>query len=164
MLPDELREQLETKIAAEDHPSELAIEVMYALQSHYGYLSDEAVSEAAELLDMTPLEIDELATFYDFIYRQPVGKYVIRVCDSSICWMYGCESVMEYLSGKLGIGPGETTADGLFTLLPVCCVGFCDHAPVMLINGNLYGDLTPDSIDQALETIRHEQPSPAEVG
>jgi NADH-quinone oxidoreductase subunit E len=163
MLPDEMREQLETKIAAEDHPSELAIEVMYTLQNYYGYLSDEAVGEAAELLKMTPLEIDELATFYDFIYREPVGKYVIRVCDSSICWMYGCESVMEYLSEKLGIGPGETTVDGLFTLLPVCCVGFCDHAPVMLINGKLYGDLTPDSIDQALETLRLEQPRPAEV-
>jgi NADH-quinone oxidoreductase subunit E len=163
MLPDELREQLQTKIAAEDYPSELAVEVMYALQNHYGYLSDEAVGEAAELLNMTPLEIDELATFYDFIYREPVGKYVIHVCDSSICWMYGAESVMEYLSGKLGIGPGETTADGLFTLLPVCCVGFCDHAPVMLINGKLYGDLTPDSIDRALETLKREQPGPAEV-
>ena len=164
MLPDELREQLQTKIASENHPSELAIEVMYALQNHYGYLNDEAVREAAELLNMTPLEIDELATFYDFIYREPVGKYVIRVCDSSICWMYGCESVMEYLSGKLGIRPGETTADRLFTLLPVCCVGFCDHAPVMLINGKLYGDLTPESIDQTLETLRSKQPGSAEVG
>ena len=163
MLPEQLREQLQTKIAAEDHPGELAVDVMYALQNHYGYLSDEAVGEAAELLNLTPLEIEELATFYDFIYRQPVGKYVIRVCDSSICWMYGCESIMEYLSGKLDIGPGETTADGLFTLLPVCCVGFCDHAPVMLINGKLYGDLTPDSIDRTLEMIRREQPGSAEV-
>ena len=158
MLPDELREQLETKIAAEDHPSELAIEVMYALQSHYGYLSDEAVSEAAELLDMTPLEIDELATFYDFIYREPVGQYVIHVCDSTICWIYGYESIMEYLSKKLGIAPGETTPDGLFTLLPVCCVGYCDHAPVMLINGKPYGCLTPESIDETLETLRTQHP------
>jgi NADH-quinone oxidoreductase subunit E len=121
------------------------------------------VREAAERLNMTPLEIDELATFYDFIYRDPVGKYVIHVCDSSICWLYGYESVMEYLSRKLGIKVGETTGDGLFTLLPVCCVGFCDHAPVMLINGKPYGRLTPDSIDDILETLRREQPGPEEV-
>ena len=163
MLPDELRKQLETKIAAEDHPSELAIEVMYVLQKHHGYLNDEAVREAGELLDMTPLEIDELATFYDFIYREPVGHYVIHVCDSTICWMYGYESIMEYLSKKLGIAPGETTPDGLFTLLPVCCVGYCDHAPVMLINGKPYGCLTPESIDETLETLRTQRP-PIEEG
>ena len=163
MFPDELRKQLETKIAAEDHPSELAIEVMYVLQKHHGYLNDEAVREAGELLDMTPLEIDELATFYDFIYREPVGQYVIHVCDSTICWMYGYESIMEYLSKKLGIAPGETTPDGLFTLLPVCCVGYCDHAPVMLINGVPYGRLTPESIDRILETLRRSRPEPEEV-
>ncbi len=133
---------------------------MYALQGHYGYLSDEAVLEAADLLNMTPLEIDELATFYDFIYRKPVGRYVIHVCDSSVCWLYGYESVMEYLSRKLGIAAGGTSADGLFTLLPVCCVGFCDRAPVMLINGKPHGPLTRDSIDLILEALRREQPGP----
>jgi NADH-quinone oxidoreductase subunit E len=135
MLPKELKEKLRKQIEEGEQAREQAVSVMYALQKHYGYLSDEAVREAGELLNMTPLEIDELATFYDFIYREPVGRYVVHVCDSTICWMYGYESVMEYLSRKLGLKPGETTTDGLFTLLPVCCVGFCDHAPVMLING-----------------------------
>jgi NADH-quinone oxidoreductase subunit E len=158
MLPKELKEKLRKQIEESERAREQAVNVMYALQKHYGYLSDEAVREAAELLSMTPLEIDELATFYDFIYREPVGRYVIHVCDSSICWMFGCESVFEYLSIKLGIGAAETTADGLFTLLPVCCVGFCDHAPVMLINGKLYGHLTPASIDHIIDNIRNEQP------
>ena len=163
MLPKEMKEKLQQRIRESEQCREQAVNVMYDLQRYYGYLSDEAVAEAAELLDMTPLELDELATFYDFIYREPVGKYVIHVCDSSVCWLYGYQSVMEYLSGKLGIGPGGTTPDGLFTLLPVCCVGYCDHAPVMLINGKPYGRLTPDSIDEILETLRREQPAPEEV-
>jgi NADH-quinone oxidoreductase subunit E len=158
MLPREIKENLRKQVEESDQTREQVINVMYAVQKHYGYLSDEAVQEAGELLNMTPLEIDELATFYDFIYREPVGSYVIHVCDSTICWSYGYESVMDYLSGKLGIKPGETTADGFFTLLPVCCIGYCDHAPVMLINGKPYGRLTPESIDQILEKIRREHP------
>ncbi|MCJ7784338.1 MAG: NAD(P)H-dependent oxidoreductase subunit E, partial [Desulfobacterales bacterium] len=81
MLPKEILETLQTQIAKVDHPRELAVDIMLASQNHYGYLSDEAVEEAARLLDMTPLELEELATFYDFIYRKPVGKFVIHVCD-----------------------------------------------------------------------------------
>jgi NADH-quinone oxidoreductase subunit E len=158
VLPKELKEKLRKEIEESERAREQVVNVMYALQKYYGYMSDEAVHEAAELLSMTPLEIDELATFYDFIYREPVGRYVIHVCDSTICWMYGQESVTEYLCRKLRIRPGETSEDGLFTLLPVCCVGFCDHAPVMLINGKPYGHLTPESIDQTIENLRREQP------
>jgi NADH-quinone oxidoreductase subunit E len=158
VFPKELEEKLRRQVEESEQPREQAVNVMYAVQKHYGYLNDEAVREAGDLLNMTPLEIDELATFYDFIYREPVGRYVIHVCDSTICWMYGYESVMEYLSEKLGITPGETTADGLFTLLPVCCIGYCDHAPAMLINGKPYGSLTPQSIDQILDTLRKMQP------
>ena len=163
MLPEDKKEQLQKQILESEAPREQAVNVMFALQKHYGYLSDEAVSEAAAMLGMTTLEIDELATFYDFIYRQPVGKYVIHTCDSSICWMYGEETVMDYLSRKLAVAPGETTADGLFTILPVCCVGYCDHAPVMLINGKPYGPLTPETIDTILEDIRMRHPECAEV-
>ena len=163
MLPEDKKEELKTQILESGNPREEAINVMFALQKHYGYLSDEAVAEAAQMLDMTPLEIEELATFYDFLYREPVGTYVIHVCDSSICWMYGEETVMDYLSQKLTIAPGETTTDGLFTILPVCCVGYCDHAPVMLINGKPYGPLTPETIDRILADIRLHHPECEEV-
>lgn len=158
MIPQEMKARLRKQIEGSEEPREQAINIMYALQKHYGYLNDEAVREAGELLDMTPLEIDELATFYDFIYREPVGRYVIHVCDSTICWMFGHESVLDYLCRKLGVGVGETTADGLFTILPVCCIGYCDHAPVMLINGKPYGHLTPESIDETLEGLRSRPP------
>ena len=156
MVPRELRESLEGMIAGAEHPRELAIDVMFALQDHYGYLSDEAVQEAAELLGLSLLEVEELATFYCFLYREPVGKYVIHICDSVVCWMEGEETIAEHLSRKLGIRMGETTADGLFTLLPVCCIGYCDRAPAVLINRKVYGPLTPERIDEILQKLKRD--------
>jgi NADH-quinone oxidoreductase subunit E len=135
VIPPSLLENWRKKIAESDHPRELAVDLMYALQLHEGYLSDQALVKASELLAMTPLELEELATFYDFIYREPVGRFVIHVCDGVVCWMFGEETLMEYLCGRLGVKPGEMTADGLFTVLPTACIGFCDRAPAMLING-----------------------------
>ena len=154
MLPIELKESLENNIRSVAHPRELVVDVMFSIQDHYGYLSDEAVEEVADLIGMTPLEVEELATFYTFIYREPVGKYVIHVCDSVICWMEGHESLVEHLSQRLGINLGETTGDGLFTLLPVCCIGYCDRAPAILINKMVYGPLTIEKLDEILEKLK----------
>ena len=150
MLPDKTREKLLHHIRQVENPRELAVDVMFALQQHYGHLSDQAVEEAAGLLGMSPLQVEELATFYPFVFREPVGKYVIHVCDSLICWMDGAVSVRDYLCAKLNIAPGETTPDGRFTLLPVCCIGYCDRSPAMLINRQAYGPLTPETIDEIL--------------
>ena len=156
MLPDELKASLKKEISLAEHPRELVVDVMFAFQDHYGFLSDESLEEAADLLGMTPLEMEELATFYTFIYREPVGRYVIHVCDSIICWMDGHESIRDYLCDKLGIKMGETTSDGLFTLLPVCCIGYCDRSPAILINRKVYGPLTPEKLDNILEKLRTE--------
>ncbi|MDX9787467.1 MAG: NADH-quinone oxidoreductase subunit NuoE [Desulfobacterales bacterium] len=156
MLPDNTRQRLKEKIDKVLHPRELAVDVMYELQAYYGWLTDEAVGEAAELLGMSPLEVEELATFYTFTYREPVGKYVIHLCDSLICRMDGFESLRAHLSRKLGIAMGETTPDGLFTLLPVCCIGYCDRSPAMLINRKVYGHLTPEKVDEIIETLSAE--------
>jgi NADH-quinone oxidoreductase subunit E len=158
MVPEDLIKTLREHIAQTEHPRELAIDTMLALQNHYGYLSDEALEEGAQLLGMTPLEMEELATFYDFIYRKPVGKFVIHVCDGVVCWMNGYESVMDYLCKKLGMKPGETTKDGLFTILPTACIGYCDLSPAMLVNGRPYGPLTPEKIDDILNRLRTEPP------
>lgn len=156
MLPEALREKLKKEVSEAEKPKERAVDVMYVLQRHYGYMSDEAIHEAAEILGMTPLELEELATFYDFIYREPIGKYVIHVCDSVICWMFHENSVFRYLREKLGIQPGETTPDGLFTVLPTACIGYCQDAPAMLINGQFYGPLTPERIDEILDRLKKE--------
>ncbi len=157
MLPQHLLEELQKRIADTDHPRELAVDVMFALQNHYGYLTDEAVEEGARLLGMSTLELEELATYYDFTYREPVGKFVLHVCDGVVCWMNGLQSVVEYLHQKLGIRFGETTQDGVFTLLPVACIGYCDFSPALLVNGRPYGPLTPDKIDELLERLRRQE-------
>jgi NADH-quinone oxidoreductase subunit E len=156
MIPVELKAEWKAKIDQAEHGWEMAIDVMTALQNHYGYLSDEALQEAAAILDMTPLELEELATFYEFIFREPVGKYVIHVCDGIVCWLNGHQRVIDYLSAKLGIRPGETTPDGLFTLLPVCCIGYCDRSPAMLVNRMPYGPLSPARIDRLLTRLREK--------
>jgi NADH-quinone oxidoreductase subunit E len=158
MLSQKERHRLQEELAKEEHPRERVIDVLYAAQKSYGYLSDEALHEVAELMSMTPLEVEEIATFYDFIYREPVGRYVIHVCDGTVCWNLGHESVMNYLSQKLKISVGETTPDGLFTLLPVTCIGYCEYAPAMLVNGRLHGPLTPETIDDILAELRAQQP------
>ena len=153
MIPQELRQSLIEHIEQVEHPRELVVDVMFAIQDHYGYLTDEGVQETAGLLDMSALEVEQLATFYTFIFRVPVGKYVIHVCDSVVCWMDGYESVRDYLSQKLNIQPGETTPDGMFTLLAVCCIGYCDRSPAMLINRKAYGNLTSEKIEEIVEKL-----------
>jgi NADH-quinone oxidoreductase subunit E len=153
MIPSNLKAALDKEIADAEHPREMVVDVMSALQDHYGYLSDQALEEAAALLNMNPLELEELATFYTFLYREPVGKYVIHVCDSVICWLEGQVSIQDYLCRKLNIEMGQTTQDGLFTLLPVCCIGYCDLSPAILINKKAYGPLTPEKLDEILEKL-----------
>ena len=155
---EEIIKQLQDLIAVVAHPQELAVDVMMVLQDHYGYLSDEALETAAGLLGMSALELDALATFYTFIYRQPMGRHVIHVCDSLICWMEGEENLVDHLCRMLGIGMGETTADGLFTLLPVCCIGYCDRAPAMLVDRKVYGPLTIAMLDQLIDDFRKRAP------
>ena len=155
MLPAELKEKLKSQISGFDHKREVAIDVITAVQAHYGYLSDEAAREAAELLEMSTLEVDELATFYTFIYREPVGKYVIHICDSLICWMEGEENLVAHLCRNLGIEMGQTTADGMFTLLPVCCIGYCDRAPAILVNRKVHGPLTIETLDALIDRLRN---------
>ncbi len=155
MQTESQTESLEKEIQAAEHPRELAVDVMAAIQARDGYLSDAGVAEAAGLLGMSPVEIEELATFYTFIYREPVGRYVIHICDSVVCWMEGAETIGEHLMKALGIRMGETTPDGLFTLLPVCCIGYCDRAPAILINKKAYGPLTIGELDRIIDGLRN---------
>jgi NADH-quinone oxidoreductase subunit E len=156
MIPHEMRERLIASIAEAEESREKAVDVMFELQEHYGWMTDQAMEEAAELLNMTTLELEELATFYDHIYRSPVGKYVIHVCDSAVCWMHDHQRVIDHISEKLGVKIGGTSYDGLFTLLPVCCIGYCDRAPAMTINKRVYGRLSQEKIDRILDGLREK--------
>ena len=154
MIPENMRQELQARIAAAVTNREAAVDVMKSLQAHYGWLTDEAVIEAAELLGLSPLQVEELATFYEMIYRRPVGRHVIHLCDSISCWVMGGESLLQQVAELLGIGVGETTADGLFTLLPCCCLGNCGEAPTMMIGDRIYGRVTLDGVVKILNQER----------
>jgi NADH-quinone oxidoreductase subunit E len=149
-----LSEQEKTEIAAhsQHYPTAraLCVEALKIVQRHRGWVSDESIADVAEALQMTSVELEGVATFYNMIFRKPVGRHVILLCDSVSCWIMGCEQLREHLHARLGIGLGETTVDGRFTLLPNVCLGACDHAPAMMIDNAHYQDLDPASVDEIL--------------
>ena len=110
------------------------------MQRHRGWVSDEALADVGVFLRVSVDELDTLATFYNLIYRRPVGRHVILVCDSMVCWVLGYERLVRALEDELDVELGGTTADGRFTLLPIVCLGACDQAPAMLIDDDLHGD------------------------
>ena len=156
LLPQETIDALTAKAASLPHPREMVIDVLRAIQDANGWVPDAGVELAAEILGLSPLQVEEIATFYDKIYRQPVGKRVIHVCDSICCWSRGGEEVYDYLRQRLSVEPGGTTTDGVFTLLPTCCLGACGEAPAMMVGLTTYGNLTPERIDAILELERAE--------
>ena len=156
LLTDVQHDHFRTRAAEIPHPRELVIDVLRAIQGNRGWVPDEGVELAGEILGLSPLQVEEVATFYDKIFRLPVGKRVIHLCDSICCWSRGAEDLYNYLQEKLGIAPGETTADGVFTLLPTCCLGACGEAPAMMIGLTTYGNLTRERVDEILEMERRE--------
>ena len=102
-------------------------------------------------MGMSVEELDSVATFYNMIFRKPVGRHVILLCDSISCWVMGYEDIQEYFKKQLGIGLGETTSDGRFTLLPNCCLGTCDCAPALMIDNDLHRNLTIKQLDEILK-------------
>jgi NADH-quinone oxidoreductase subunit E len=131
-------------------PSAAAIEALKIVQKHRRWVSDEAIGAIAGVLDMAPAELDSVATFYNLIYRRPVGATVIHYCDSVSCWILGADDLRDGLTRRLGIQPGETTPDGRYTLLPICCLGACDHAPALMIEGETVGDVDGARLDALL--------------
>ncbi len=127
------------------------LEALRIVQRARGFVSDESLLELANYLDLSPHELDSIATFYNLIYRRPVGRHVILLCDSVSCWILGYESIRDRLRARLRIEFGETTPDGRFTLLPVSCLGACDLAPAMMIDGDLHGNLSDEKLDEILE-------------
>jgi len=151
MLTQNERQEIEAEFGRYPQKRAVCIEALKIVQRHRGWVPDEGIKDVAELLGMSPHEVDAVATFYNLIYRRPVGRHVVHLCDSVSCWVMGCDTVCAHLKSRLGVGLGATTADGRFTLLPIACLGACDHAPVMMINGELHEDLSPERIDETLE-------------
>lgn len=158
MIPEHLKANLEQRVADAATNREAAVDIMKELQRHYGWLTDEALEEASQLLGLSPLQIEELATFYEMIYRRPVGRHVLHVCDSISCWASGGETLLESLAQLLEIEPGSITADHTVTLLPCSCLGNCGEAPCMMIGEKQYGRMTPEAGAQIVAALRNGSP------
>jgi NADH-quinone oxidoreductase subunit E len=151
MLTEEERQEIEAELHQYAQKRAVCIDALKIVQRRRGWVSDENLRDLAEFLEMTPDELDSVATFYNLIFRKPVGRRVILICDSVSCWIMGYDQIREHLTSRLGIELGETSSDGEFTMLPIACLGACDHAPALMIDEALYQDLEPQGIDRILE-------------
>ena len=145
LSPGEL-EEINAELAHVPYPSAAAIDALQIVQQHRGWVSDSSLQAIAQQLDMSAAELDGIATFYNLIFRRPVGERVILLCNSVSCWIKGCDKLQQTIGDRLGIGPGETTADNKYTLLPVPCLGACDKAPVMMVGDELHENLDATQI------------------
>jgi NADH-quinone oxidoreductase E subunit len=127
---------------------------LYLAQRDYGgWLPDAALDEVAAVMGLPPTRVAAVATFYTMLNKRPVGRHLVQVCTNISCSLLGAEHLVEHISRKLGIGVGETTQDGKFTLLEVECLGSCGTAPMMQVGNRYYEDLTEEKIDQILGEI-----------
>ena len=156
-LTADRRKQLDAIIAKypPDQKRSAVLAALYLVQEQHGHLTANGMRHIAPLLDLTPAEVEDVATYYVMFYREPVGKYVLQVCRTLSCALNGAERVTEALSEKLGIALGETDASGMFTLMEFECLGACDRAPVVMVNNELWHEnLTPENCGRLVDDIK----------
>jgi NADH-quinone oxidoreductase subunit E len=147
-------QEIQAEVAHYPEPRAASLEALKIVQRHRGWISDESLGLLAPLLGMSPAELDGVATFYNLIFRRPVGRRVILLCDSVSCWVMGQEALRARIRERLGIDFGQTTADGEYTLLPVACLGTCDGAPALMLGEELHRALSPEDLDGLLDGRR----------
>ena len=150
MLTTSEKEQIEKEIRQVPVKKAACIEALKIVQDHRRWVSDEGIQDVADILEMSPEEVDSIATFYNLIFRQPVGRHIILLCDSISCYVMGYKELHQQIIQLLGIQYGQTTADGRFTLLPNPCLGTCDHAPALMVDHDLYRDLKKEELENIL--------------
>jgi len=143
-------QEINAEMSHYEDKTAVSIEALKIIQKHRRWVSDECLVALAELLDISPARLEAVATFDNLIYRQPVGKTVIHYCNSVTCWMLGSEQVRERLCRHLNVELGEMSVDGEYTILPIVCLGACDHAPVVMIGNELRLDITEDAVNEIL--------------
>jgi NADH-quinone oxidoreductase subunit E len=151
LLTAEETKEIEEELAHYPNRQAVCIDAMLIVQRHRGWVSDEGIRDIAGLLGMSAADVDGVATFYNLIRRKPVGRHVALICDSVSCWIMGCDRVRDQLCSRLGTALGGSTADGRFTLLPIVCLGACDHAPAIMIDGDLHTNVDDARIEHILE-------------
>jgi len=131
------------------------------VQQEAGFVTEAGMRDVAALLEMTPHEVYDVATFYTMFYLRPKGEYLIQVCRTLPCALGGAESLLSHLEQRLGIRPGETTPDGKFTLVTVECLAACGKAPVMQVNDRYHEAVTAEQVDRLIESLNMGARAPA---
>lgn len=149
-LGEEARHEILHEAGLYERPQAACIDALMIVQRHHGWVSDASLVEIGKLLDMSADAVDSVATFYNGIYRRPVGRHVIKVCSSISCWVMGYDKLRDALAEKLEVPLGGTTADGRFTLIPIQCLGACDHAPTLMVGNDMHNDVDPAKLDELL--------------
>jgi len=152
-LLERLRPDFDALIPQYEHKRSALLPMMHIFQQHQGFVSLEAMNAAAEILEMTPAEVEAVVSFYTLLYRRPVGKYMLQVCRGLACTINGAEDIMAYFREKLGVGHLQTTPDGTFSYEEVECLAACDRATCMEVNLEFVYDLTPQKIDEMLAAM-----------
>jgi NADH-quinone oxidoreductase subunit E len=134
---------------------------LHIAQNQIGRITDEALEDVADILDLPVSDVQEVVTFYTMFYEDNVGTYVLEVCKTVPCGILGADEIIDHIAKKLNIQPGETTRDGVFTLLKVECLAGCHRAPVMQINSRYYENLTTEKVDALLDLLRQNAPARA---
>lgn len=153
-LSPEARAEIEHAIGHYPDPRAASIDALKIVQKEHGWVPDGAIPAIAELLGIPASDVEGVATFYSLIFRQQVGRNVIKLCDSMVCYVNGHEQVLDAIKANIGIGLGETSADGRYTLLPICCLGNCDKGSTMMVNDDTHGGLTPENVIGLLEDYK----------
>lgn len=154
MLQDKYKDEIADILSRYPVKRSALIPLLYVAQRDQGYVSESAMQEIARLLRLTPPQVYETITFYTMFNLKPVGKFHIQVCKSLMCALVGSDTVIEWIKAKLGIAPGESTADGLFSLSLVECLAACGTGPMMQINDDYYERLTEGKLDRILADLR----------
>ncbi|HAQ27390.1 NADH-quinone oxidoreductase subunit NuoE [Stutzerimonas nitrititolerans] len=154
VLSETERSAIEHEMHHYEDPRAASIEALKIVQKARGWVPDGACDAIGAILGIPASDVEGVATFYSQIFRVPVGRHIIRVCDSMTCYIGGHESVLDSIKNEIGIEPGQTTADNRFTLIPVCCLGNCDKAPALMIDDDTFGDVQPGGVAQLLEAYQ----------
>ncbi|MBV8198683.1 MAG: NAD(P)H-dependent oxidoreductase subunit E [Candidatus Eremiobacteraeota bacterium] len=153
-LLERLRPECDHLIAQYEQKRSALLPIMHLFQKHEGYVSAQAVDAAAEMLEITPAEVEGAVSFYTLLYRRPVGKYMLQICRGLACSINGADDIMAYAREKLGIGHLQTTDDGLISYEEVECLAACDRATCAQVNLEFAYDLTPQRVDEMLGAMR----------
>jgi NADH-quinone oxidoreductase subunit E len=153
MLSDVERDEIEQELKHYPDRRAGSVEALRIVQRHRSWISDDTLKDIADFLHMTPDELEAVATFYNLVFRKPVGRHVVFLCNSISCWIAGSDELRRETESQLGVKLGETTADGRLTVLPIVCLGACERAPAVMIDDDVY-QAPPGTMSGILERYR----------